>query len=100
MGVEFNPNGPLKYSKLYSINEASFWDKTRPPAIDAQDTDQPYRIKSEDRLDLLAAQAYGRSEYGWIILIRNGMRLYPNDFVPGKLIYLPTLASLRTRGIV
>lgn len=100
MSIEFNPQGPLSKATLYQINEAVFWDKTRPPNIDPQDDDEDYYIKIEDRIDLLAFDKLGNEARGWIILLRNNMRLWPNDFVPGVKIKIPTLDSLRKRGII
>lgn len=100
MDIQLNRNGPLRYADLYKINEATFWDKTRPPNIDADPTDEPYKITSEDRIDLLAFRKYGIAEYGWIILLRNNLRLYPNDLIPGITIYIPAISSLKARGII
>lgn len=100
MAVELNSNGPLKNATLYQISETTFWDKTRPPAIVSDPTDEAYTIKIDDRLDLLAFQKYGDSAYGWVILLRNNMRLWPDDFVPGIKIYFPTVQSLKDRRII
>jgi len=101
MAIEFNKTGPLRYATLRKINEVTFWDKTRPPKIDPEADDEPYTLRSRDRIDLLSSQKYsGNAAMGWVILERNNMRLYPNDFVPGKVIYIPTLDSLRRRKIV
>lgn len=101
MAIEFNKTGPLRYAALKQINEAVFWDKTRPPAIDPAPDDQAYTIRKIDRIDLLSSRNYaGNPALGWVILERNNMRLYPNDFVPGKVIYIPTIASLQSRKIV
>lgn len=101
MAIEVNKQGPLRYAVLYRINEAVFYDKTRPPQIDPMPDDEPYTITSEDRIDLLSSRKYGGiSSYGWIILLRNQLRDWPNDFVPGSLIYIPTLTGLKQRGII
>lgn len=100
MEIELNRSGPLRYADLYRINETTFWDKTRPPEVLAASDDEAYKITSEDRLDLLAFRKYGVAEYGWIILLRNNMRLYPNDLIPGTTIYLPSIKSLRDRKII
>src|SRR5579859_4309880 len=100
MAIEFNQSGPLKYAILMQINEAIFWDKTRPPIINPSDDDERHTVTTSDRLDLLAFQKLGDSAYGWIILLRNDLRLVPNDLVPGQTIFIPTLDSLRRRGII
>lgn len=100
MSIEFNEAGPLKYSTLIQIKECKFWDKTRPPKILPQDDDQQHIVRVGDRLDLLAFQKLGDSARGWIILLRNDLRLIPNDLVPGATIFIPTVNSLISRGII
>ncbi len=101
MAIEFNKTGPLRYATLRKINEVTFWDKTFPPKIDPEPDDEPHVIKQTDRIDLLSSRTYsGNEALGWVILERNNMRLWPNDFVPGKVIFLPTMDSLRRRKIV
>lgn len=100
MAIERNPNGPTSQAALYEINNTTFWDKTRPPAISAQADDEPYLVKMNDRLDLIAYTKLGDSDRGWIIMLRNDLRLMPNDLVPGKTIMIPSIDSLRKRGII
>lgn len=100
MGVKRNPTGPLITAPLYQIQDAVFWGKTVQPNIDAQDDDQPYIVRSFDRLDHIAAVMLGDSQLGWVLLARNDLRLAPNDLVPGMKIFAPTRESLRRRGII
>lgn len=100
MSIEYNDQGPLRTAALKQIAESVFWDKTRPPAILAQPDDAPYVVRIGDRIDLLAFDKLANSAYGWIILLRNELRLYPNDFVPGMTIMIPTVTSLKKRGII
>jgi len=100
MAIEFNEAGPLKYANLVQIKECTFWDKTRPPKVLPMDDDQSYTVKIGDRLDLIAFQKLGDSARGWIILLRNNLRLIPNDMVPGATIFIPTLTSLTNRGLI
>lgn len=100
MAIVFNTSGPLKYASMVQINEAVFWDKTRPPIISPQDDDERYLVKSYDRLDLIAFKKLGDPTRGWIILVRNNLSLIPNDLVPGSYIYIPTLTSLQENNII
>lgn len=100
MAIEFNEAGPLKNASLVQINECIFWDKTRPPKILALDDDASYTVKIGDRLDLMAFVKLGDSARGWIILLRNDLRLIPNDLVPGATIFIPSIDSLRRRGLI
>ena len=107
MGVRRNPQGPLLHGQLVQINEVVFWDRTLPPNVDATDTDESYIIEMGDRHDLLAARKIKSSQWGWIIMERNrseedqepDMRLWPNDFVPGLTIMLPSNDTIVRRGI-
>jgi len=103
--VRRNPLGPLRFSKLVKINEALWWDKTRPPDIGPLDTDTEYRIRIRDRSDFVAFNELGASALDWAIMERqdqNGdqMRLWPNDWYPGRLIQIPTRDSLEARRVV
>jgi hypothetical protein len=100
MSIIFNPAGPLKYAGLFQINEATFWDKTRPPVINPQDDDELYLVKNNDRLDLIAAKKLNDPARGWVILRRNNLSLIPNDLVPGSYIYIPTITSLQENNII
>jgi hypothetical protein len=95
-----NPFGPLSSARLIRINETVFWSKTVPPDIEEVDDDYPYTLKTGDRKDLLAFEELGVSNLDWAIMHRNDMRLWPNDFIPGKKIMIPTRDSLHRRGIV
>lgn len=100
MGVRRNPTGPLTTATLRKIGETIFWGPTRPRRIDPRDDDREYLIRIADQLDLIATRFYGDPQLGWIILLRNDLRLVPNDLVPGRKIFIPTRESLRRRGFV
>lgn len=100
MGVERHPFSPLINSELFQIGDTVFWDKTRPPEIAARDDDVEYIIKINERIDNLAYEKLGSPQLGWVIMLRNGMSLWPNDFVPGLKIFIPTRDSLAQRGII
>lgn len=107
MGVRRNPQGPLQHSELVRIGDVTFWDRTLPPDVPALSTDEDYVIEMGDRSDLLAARKILTSQWGWVIMQRNrseedgelDMRLWPNDFVPGEKIKLPSQDSIKQRGI-
>ena len=110
MGVRRNPSGPLRHARFVQVGATDavvFWDITRPPPVDAQDVDATYTVEMGDRHDLLAFRLLGSSQLGWVVMERNSdivpeeidMRLWPNDFVPGYPIKIPTRRSLTRRGI-
>ena len=100
MGVRRAPLDALSKADLVQIDDATFWDKTRPPDIAERDTDTVLTITATTRSDLLAFREAQSSNLGWTIMHRNDMRLWPNDMVPGTDIAVPSRESLSARGIV
>lgn len=111
MGVRRNPRGPLRHAELVQfgvVDGVTFWDRTLPPNVDPLSRDEDYVIEIADRHDLLAFRKLGSSSLGWAIMERNrdidpeeiDMRLWPNDFVPGRRIKIPPRSSLDSRGII
>lgn len=111
MGVRRNPRGPLRHAELIQVgvvDGVTFWDRTLPPNIDALSRDEDYVIEISDRHDLLAYRKLGSSNLSWAIMERNNdidpeeidMRLWPNDFLPGRKIKIPPRNSLNSRGII
>ena len=103
--VRRNPEGPLRFAKLTKINECLFWDRSAPPLIEPRDDDSFYLVKRQERHDFTAFLELGSSQLGWVIMERqdqNGeeMRLWPNDFYPGRKIQIPSRDSLSQRRIV
>lgn len=107
MGVRRNPRGPLQHAVLVQIADAVFWERTLPPRVAPLTTDEEYTVEMGDRTDLLAGRRVTEQQWWWIIMERNrntednklDMRLWPNDFVPGASIKLPSADSINRRGI-
>ena len=100
MAVSRDETGPLINAELFQFDDVLFWDRTRPPEIEAQDTDKTYIVKTGERIDLLAHRELGDMNLWWVIMVRNNLRLIPNDFVPGMKINIPTVDSLHQRGVI
>lgn len=100
MGVRRNPQGPLRFASLRRIEETTFWEQTRPPAITPEDTDRAHTVRIADRIDNLATAYLGSQHLWWVILLRNNISIVPNGLVPGRKIFIPTRESLSRRGIV
>jgi hypothetical protein len=99
MALSITPSGPLEYAALVVADGVTWFEKTMPPKVEDQHTDVPYTIKIGNRQDLLSFRQLGKSALHWVIMERNDMRLWPNDFVPGLEIRIPTFESIRSRGI-
>ena len=98
--IRRNPKGPLRFAELVKYEEALWWDKTRPPAVEEHEDDHEYVVHYLDRPDSLAHEELGDDAAGHLIMLRNDMRLWPNDFVPGLRIQIPTRLSLSERGLL
>jgi hypothetical protein len=112
MALSRNPQGPLRNADLVQVGDDAdgviFFDRTLPPPVLPDSGDPSYLVEMADRHDLLAYRKMGNSQYGWVIMLRNAdldpeevdMRLWPNDFVPGRSIKIPVRTSLENRGII
>lgn len=100
MAFRRNVQGPLIHANLMKIDDVFFLDKTRPPAVNPRNDDMDYICTDRDRHDLVAFQKLQSSQLGWTIMERNDTRLWPNDWVPGFSIKIPTRDGLNVRGII
>lgn len=92
--------GPLRFAEMIQIFDVVYWDRSFvPPVLPDQDDDR-YTVKKGDRHDLLAYRTMRDQQLGYIIMERNGLRLWPNDFVPGMDLAIPDRTSLSRRGII
>jgi len=98
--INRNPVGPLRVAQLTRVDGVLFWDRTRPGHVMPHGDDHDYIIQIGDRTDSLAYAELEDDAIGHLIMLRNNMRLWPNDFVPGKRIQIPTHESLSERGFI
>ena len=98
--VKRNPVGPLRFSQRRRIDGVTFFERTRPGDVAAHPDDHDYIIRIGDRTDSLAHAELQDDATGHLIMLRNDMRLWPNDFVPGKRIQIPTRESLEERDLI
>ena len=104
-----HPQGPLRFATLVRFNIKDdvgvFWDKTRMDKVEGRDDDKDFIVRDFDRSDVLAVTEIGSTRVAHLIMDRNEtedetMRLWPNDFYPGRRIQIPTTDSLRDRGFI
>ena len=100
MALTRNKNSSIIHAELVSVDSVIFWDRVRINDIPARDDDQPYIVKQGEFLDNLANRQLGSPQLGWVILVRNNLSLFPNDLVPGAIIYIPSIIGLKERGIL
>ena len=95
---------PAAYSKTSPYHGTNMWgqflDVWSAKTIPADSTDVWYQINPVYRFrpDLLAYDTYKDSNYWWIFAVRNPdvIRDPVFDFIPGRLIYVPTLTTIKT----
>lgn len=110
MAVRRNPSGPLRFSNLVNFvadNGAvvQFFAKTTPPDVEPQEDDQDHIIRLRERSDAVSSRELGTSKAAHLIMLRNEtdaepMRLWPNDWYPGRRVQIPTRDSLRDRNLL
>jgi len=102
-----HPQGPLRFATLvkFTVDDevALFWDKTRMDKVQSSDDDQDFIVRDFDRSDMLSTTQLATTRTAHLIMDRNEteneeMRLWPNDFYPGRRIQIPTIDSLRNRN--
>ena len=95
-----NARSELLHSRWLQYEEALFWGLVEPPEFETADDDVLHTVSDADRIDNLAYSYYGDSNMQWVIKWANDIRLYPNDFVTGMELRIPSFDRLVTEGIV
>lgn len=99
-----NPNpdarGPLSGADYVRLDGVEFWGAIALPAIDAADDDIPHVISETDTCVRLSTRYYGTPTRDHIIKRRNDLYFDVSNLIPGDLVYIPTLASLKARGLL
>ena len=67
-----------------------FWDQNELPEIPVNNDDTKIRVKSTDRLDLLAHKYYGDSVLWWVIAVANNIDLVQTQLNEGDVIRIPS----------
>jgi nucleoid-associated protein YgaU len=70
--------------------EYEFWDQNELPEIPVGNDDTKVRVKSTDRLDLLAYQFYGDPILWWVIAAANDIELAQTQLNEGDVIRIPS----------
>jgi hypothetical protein len=95
MAVIYNKTSPYYNTPMWG----QFLDVWNPKTISSDVTDAVYQIDPvyKYRPDLLAFDTYQNSDYWWTFAVRNPDVIQDPvfDFVPGAIIYVPTLAVLK-----
>ena len=96
-----NPLSWLTFARLFKKEGVVFWELPEVPNIKADGTDRIHTIKTNDRIDRLAAEPpLGDPQLWWAIAALNGMRLIPRDFEEDLEIRIPTRQRLRQEGLI
>ena len=91
MEINVNPASWLNLVNLLQSGEYVFWDGVEYPEIPYDDGDTYITLTRQQatRIDLLAYDYYGESNYFWVILLANNLD-YPTDMYEGMVIRMPS----------
>jgi len=95
MAVTYSRTSPYHGTAMWG----NFLDVWTPRYIPADVTDALYQIDPAYRCrpDLLSFDMYKNSDFWWVFAVRNPDVIADPvfDFIPGKIIYVPTLATIK-----
>jgi hypothetical protein len=90
MAVSISKRSRLRFKELLSINGVEFWELDNLPTVPISTDDQYYRVRQDDRLDLLAFTFYSDPNLWWVIALANDMELLPTDLIQNEVIRIPS----------
>lgn len=90
MALRISKRSRLRFKEFLDIYGVSFWELDELPRVPLDPNDFYYRVKNDDRIDLLATTFYGDPNLWWVIANANGMEILPTDLQPGTLIRIPS----------
>lgn len=90
MPINISTRSRLRFKELIDINDVVFWELDNLPTVPLSNEDQYYRVKQDDRIDLLANAFYSDPNLWWVIALANNMELLPTDLIPNAIIRIPS----------
>jgi hypothetical protein len=96
MPIKLRHTSRLRFAKRSLIEGVECWDLPEYPNIEAANDDITYKLGKLDRIDNLAFRFYGSKDLWWIIALRNGFNLLPNDLKPYVYIKIPSPRRVST----
>ena len=90
MALRISKRSRLRFKEFLNIYGVSFWELDELPRVPEDPNDFYYRVKNDDRIDLLATTFYGDPNLWWVIAGANNMNILPTDLQPGNLIRIPS----------
>ena len=97
MPISISTRSRLRFKELLDINGVTFWELDNLPTVPLSTDDQYYRVKQDDRIDLLANAFYSDPNLWWVIALANDMDLLPTDLVPNEIIRIPSPTYVATQ---
>jgi len=91
MAIDVNRSSRLLFGELLTVNGVDFWDTVVLPLTAPRGDDLTYRVKGNDRIDLLAQRFYQNPVLWWVIAWANNMEILPTDLKEGADIRIPSL---------
>lgn len=95
--VGINKNSILNLTELLDFQGVLFWDQVDYPEIPLSDDDTYIQLTQQQahRIDLIAHDFYGDSDFMWAIMLANNID-YPNQLVEGAVIRVPALDTVKS----
>ena len=95
--VKISKSSILNLSTLLEYQGVLFWDQVDLPEIPLSNDDVYIQLTQTQahRIDLIAYDFYGNSEFMWAIMAANNIDL-PNQLVEGATIRIPAIATINS----
>lgn len=90
MAVRIKNTSRLRFTRLLDIDGVEHWELPEYPTIEAANDDKRYVVDRNDRIDRLAVQFYNSPDLWWVLALRNGLELLPNDLNTRATIFVPS----------
>lgn len=90
MAVTISTQSRLRFKELLEVKGVQFWELDELPTVPVSSSDLYYRVKQDDRIDLLATAFYSDPNLWWVIALANDLDLLPTNLIPNSIIRIPS----------
>ena len=90
MAVNITKRSRLRFKEFLSVGGVEFWELDDLPSVPEQANDLYYRVRSGDRIDLLANTFYGDPNLWWVIAHANDLEVLPTNLVVDAVLRIPS----------
>jgi hypothetical protein len=90
MAITISTQSRLRFKELLDVYGVQFWELDLLPEVPISTDDLYYRVKQDDRIDLLATYFYSDPNMWWVIALANDLDLLPSNLIPDAIIRIPS----------